>query len=98
MKEYAAKFYKSKQWQRCRAAYLAHVGGLCERCKEKHNGVINAAVIVHHKIWLSPENINDPNVTMNFRNLEAVCRQCHAEEHGNDKRYEVDDLGRVTIL
>ena len=35
MKDYSAKLYKSKQWQHTRQAYLASVGGLCERCYAK---------------------------------------------------------------
>lgn len=54
---------------------------------------------MHHKIYLTPENINDPSVTLSWENLELVCRECHAEEHtGIQKRYKIDDTGRVTIL
>ena len=94
MKPYAAAFYKSKQWEKCRAAYAASVGGLCERCAAA--GRIRAGVIVHHKQHITPENINDPEVTLNWDNLELVCRDCHAELHtGRAVRYKVDDMGRV---
>ena len=97
MKEYAESFYKSKQWQSTRAAYLKSVGGLCERCLR--NGRYKAAVIVHHKKHIDPQTIRDPRITLCWDNLEAVCRECHAELHdGRPKRYKVDELGRVTIL
>ena len=95
MKEYEKRLYKSKAWQRCRDRYAASVGGLCERCRA--SGRITPGEIVHHKIYISPENVNDPAVTLNFDNLELLCRECHAQEHdGVKKRYTVDAFGRVT--
>lgn len=94
MKPFAEAFYKSKAWQDCRAAYLEHVGGLCECCLAA--GRYTAAEIVHHKIPLTPDNINAPKVTLNWDNLEAVCRECHAMRHGaRQRRYKVDEMGRV---
>ena len=94
MKDWAEKLYKSKTWQKTRAAYVKSVGGLCERCRAK--GLIKAGVIVHHKVHLTPKNVTDPNVTLCFDNLELLCRDCHAEEHKGLKRYTVDEFGRVT--
>lgn len=95
MKEYAKEFYSSKTWQKCREGYKKSVGGLCERCLR--NGKITAGVIVHHKVHISQENIKDPAVTLNWANLELVCRDCHAVEHGaTEHRYEADALGRIT--
>lgn len=94
MKEYAAKFYKSKTWERCRADYIKSVGGLCERCRAA--GRITAAVIVHHKIYITPDNINDPEITLSFNNLEALCRDCHGAEHSKPgRRWTVDETGKV---
>ena len=97
MKPYAAAFYKSQQWKRCAAAYKKSVGGLCERCLKE--GRYTAGVIVHHKIYLTPDNITDPAIALSFDNLELVCRDCHWVEHyKRDKRYKVDAFGRVTAL
>lgn len=97
MKEYAEKFYKSKAWQACRIAYAKSVGGLCEQCLK--NGRYNPGVIVHHKIHITPENIECPEITMDFRNLELLCREHHAMIHSkNVKRYIVDETGRVECL
>ena len=96
MKEYARGFYSSKAWKDCRSAYAISKGGLCERCLIK--GQYKPGEIVHHKVYLSPENINDPDVTLNWDNLELVCRDCHAQEHdGLKRRYKVDELGRVVF-
>lgn len=102
MREFARKLYSSKRWQKTRAAYKKSVGGLCERCWK--NGVIKAGEIVHHKIPLTPENINDPNIALSFDNLELVCRDCHAEIHEEvyerkrGRRYTIDEFGRVTAI
>lgn len=97
MKDYATRFYKSRPWQTTRLAYLKSVGGLCERCLKK--GLYVPAVIVHHKVYLTEENINDAAVTLNWDNLEAVCRDCHAIEHlSGEKRYKVNPDGTVVIL
>ena len=96
MKEYAERFYKSKSWQKTRAAYVKMRGGLCERCLKE--GRISAGVIVHHKIYLTPENIRHPEITLNFENLELLCREHHQQEHdGRQRRYKVDELGRVIV-
>ena len=94
MKEYAESFYKSIAWKKARATYAKSVGGLCERCLRY--GHYNPGEIVHHKIHITPENINNPNITLNFDNLELLCRDCHAATHtGSVKRYKVDGFGHI---
>ena len=94
MKDFAAAFYKSKAWQQCRAAYLEQSGGLCEDCLAK--GIYKPAEIVHHIVEIDPVTITNPEITLNFQNLRAVCRECHAAEHGaRVRRYKLDELGRV---
>lgn len=92
-KEYAKAFYRSKAWIKCRNSYIQLVGGLCERCSSK--GKIVPGYIVHHKKHLSPNNINDPNVTLNYDNLEYLCLDCHNEHHkwGSDKDNSVTVKG-----
>ena len=95
MKEFAKTFYSSKNWADCRAAYRKSVGGLCELCLK--SGIIKAGEIVHHKKPLTPSNINDPNITLNWENLQLLCREHHAEVHEQGKRrYTVDKNGKVT--
>lgn len=102
MKKYAEKFYKGKQWQRCSREYKKEVGGLCERCKAQ--GIIEAGVIVHHKVRLNPMNISEPKVALNFDNLELLCKACHNKEHESEmkrakrlRRYSVDESGNLII-
>lgn len=91
---FARKFYSGKPWQLCRDAYAKSVSGLCERCLRA--GLYEPGTIVHHKIHLTAQNIQDADVALNWDNLELVCRKCHAEEHGKKpKRYELDEMGRM---
>lgn len=91
---WAESFYKSQTWKSCRDAYAKSVGGLCERCLKR--GLYRAGEIVHHRVHLTPENIGDPTVSCAWSNLELLCRNCHAEEHGRiEKRYRFDAAGRV---
>ena len=95
MKDYAKRLYKSKAWQRCRDNYMRSAGGLCERCLKQ--GLVVPGEIVHHKIYISPDNVDNPAITLNPDNLELVCRDCHAQEHsGRVMRYKIDEIGRVT--
>ena len=97
-KEWAKAFYNSKRWTRCRDAYISNRiatdGGLCEECHEK------PGYIVHHKIPLTPENINDVSISLNHDNLEYVCKPCHDREEGHflyreekSRRYGFDSDG-----
>ena len=102
-KEFAQGFYKSKAWQRCRAAYVASVGGLCERCLR--DGIVTAGEIVHHKIRVTPDTINDPQVLLDWGNLELLCRECHHKVHDGEihkpadrtkRRFSVGEDGEIT--
>lgn len=75
MKEWAEQFYRSKEWRKCRSEYYKAQMGLCERCQ-------NAGRIVHHKEYLTPENIFNPEITLGWDNLELLCMDCHNFEHG----------------
>lgn len=67
-------FYRSKAWERTRAAYMEQAHHICERCGRP-------AKIVHHKRHIDAENVNDATVTLDFANLEALCQDCHNREH-----------------
>ena len=79
-KEWAIKFYKSTTWKKCRESYISTVFGLCEECTRQGKEV--SGYIVHHKISLTPANIDDANITLSHDNLEYLCLECHNKEHG----------------
>lgn len=74
-RNFSKKFYNSKNWKKTRLNYTAYRFGICERC-----GAPNSRQ-VHHKEYLTPLNINNPDVTLNYDNLELLCDDCHAKEH-----------------
>ena len=80
-KEFALKFYRSRAWVKCKNSYISRVHGMCEQCDRK--GILTPGYIVHHKIKLTQENINDITVTLNHDNLEYLCLECHNRVHGN---------------
>ncbi len=85
MQDFAEKFYKSKAWLDCRQAYIKGLKDkTCPRCKE------NPGKIVHHKITLTPENINDPMITLNPEHFEYICQTCHTQEHLKNKSTRSD--------
>ena len=98
MKQYAAEFYNSQAWKRTAAAYARSQRYLCELCRDQ--GLFSPGEIVHHKIFINERNITDPSVSLNWDNLQLVCRKHHAELHNNknnQKRYFIDELGNVIV-
>lgn len=83
-RDFAKQFYHSTKWQRCRDAFIAERiaidGGMCQRCG------CEIGYIVHHKIWLTADNINDPAIALNHELLEYVCLACHNKiEEGEEE-------------
>lgn len=96
MKEWQMKFYGSRRWKNLRKTVWTRDHGLCQRCMEK--GIIRPGTTVHHKIELNESNYSNENISLNPDNLITLCRDCHAAIHRkNNKRYTVDELGRVII-
>ena len=69
-KAYSKSFYNSRAWLKCRESYIATVFGLCEHCA-------GAGYIVDHVEEVTPDNITDPNITLNHKNLQYLCTPCH---------------------
>ena len=93
MNQERRRFYSSKAWQDCRNSYARSKGGLCELCLAK--GIYRPGEIVHHKTHLTTANLSDPTISLNWDNLQLLCRDCHASQHKPERRYKVDELGRV---
>ena len=97
MQDWAVSFYKSAAWKSMRDAIWKRDAGLCVDCRKR--GRVTAAEEVHHIVPLAPNNINDPDVTLNPELLVSLCRECHKARHGaRQHRYQVDEFGRVTII
>ena len=91
---FAYGFYISPEWIRCREAYAKSKGLLCERCLAR--GIATPGEQVHHRIRLTPANLRDPSVALNWDNLELLCRRCHQEEH-RGRRWRCDEYGHVDL-
>ena len=87
-RDFALSFYHSPAWVHNRNAYLQKTldtpygiipPGMCERCFER--GELTPAKVVHHKVHLTPENINDPRIALGFDNFQRLCQDCHATVH-----------------
>lgn len=85
MKEWAKWLYDSRRWQKTRAAYMTTVFGLCERCGQPGD-------ILHHKVYLTPTNIHDPEIAMGWDNLELLCQTCHNREHFGESAATVEGV------
>ena len=82
-REFSRKFYKSKQWKQCREYIFNKYHGICAKCEAPGEEV-------HHITWLSPENINDADITLGEANLILLCRNCHISIH---RKKEVTNHG-----
>ncbi|WP_130811415.1 HNH endonuclease [Olsenella sp. Marseille-P4559] len=79
-KPFSYAFYHSAAWARARESALIRDNHLCQRCLKA--GEITPATMVHHIQELTPDNINDPNITCGLDNLVSLCDRCHKITHG----------------
>lgn len=74
-RDFAKKFYNSKEWKKCRKSYISYRvgidGAMCEHCQKE------LGYIVDHIDELTPENINNPDITLSHENLQYLCLVCH---------------------
>lgn len=87
---WAKAFYNSAAWQQTRMSYMLSKHGLCERCGKP-------GLIVHHRKYLRPCDMNNPKRTLDYSNLELLCHACHDEEHLKRQkgRYSFDINGNL---
>jgi 5-methylcytosine-specific restriction protein A len=85
-KDWAKPFYNSKAWELVRDCFVEERrsidGGMCQRCGRE------PGLIVHHKIHLTPNNVNDSEISLNQTNFEYICQDCHNREHHASNEFE----------
>ena len=96
-RDWAKRFYDSKAWKDCRESFIrireSEDGGLCQICRR------SPGLIVHHRTWLTPLNVSDPDVSLNHANMLYVCQQCHnGITSENEKILYFDDDGQPVEL
>ena len=94
VRDFAKGFYNTEPWLSVRKAFIASRigidGGLCQECRDE------LGYIVHHRIELTPQNINNPDICFSFANLEYVCLNCHNKIHGvcaPEEKIKFDEAG-----
>lgn len=111
MKHYetTAQFYNGDDWANCKAQVtqerLKDDGLFCEHCgglilksfnpKENNN---KGAVVFHHKIHLSNQNVNDASIAINPANIAVLHWQCHNEIHNRFNGIAVAVERKVYII
>ena len=95
-REEQQKFYGCILWKELRDSVMVERHGLCEECLK--NGIITAATVVHHRVHVGPENINDPSITLNPDNLVCLCDRHHKLAHSRERRYYIKKDGEVVLL
>lgn len=86
-KPWEKKFLNSKSWYLCRTSFIAERiridGGVCQVCRKK------LGYIVHHKIHLTPHNVADPSIALNWDNLSYECKDCHDKHEGHGIKRQI---------
>jgi 5-methylcytosine-specific restriction endonuclease McrA len=99
-KPFAKPFYNSGRWKKTRKAFIelriSIDGGMCQHCKKE------LGYIVDHIKELTQENINDPDIALNFNNFQYLCLDCHTNKtfkrEKEEERYYFDEEGNVVEL
>lgn len=92
-KEFAKAFYNSGAWQDVRDIRIGMDKGFCQLCGMPGNEV-------DHIVELTPENINNPEITLNLDNLQTLCHKCHTKKTNREHRKKNPDnnvLDKITF-
>lgn len=89
--KFSKPFYNSAAWIKTARMIRERYFHLCQICGKP-------AKEVHHIKFLTPDNISNPDITLNPANLVLVCYDCHNYIHqrgGNPdaRRIQFDDDG-----
>lgn len=94
-------FYNTKVWKQQRRYVWLKQNCLCAVCNKPVyvDGISDKAIpkeqrvkgIVHHKQWLTDNNVNDDEIALDENNLIGVCITCHNQIH-EPKRATRSDL------
>lgn len=75
-------FYNSKKWKVFRENYILEKTKEAKvNCSKCGKNILNQKIILHHKIELTDDNVNDYDISLNPSNIEMLCLDCHNKEH-----------------
>jgi len=84
-------FYTSSRWRKFRNVIIAERGSVCESCGKVIANPLDCE-LDHDPIELTPENVNDADVSLNPDNVKVKCNDCHNKRHnrfGHKANHEV---------
>lgn len=64
------EIYHTQRWRKLRQAYYGSQYGICEWCE-------GPGKIVDHIEPITKDNLNDPDITHGWDNLQLLCQSCH---------------------
>lgn len=94
MKHYdnTVQFYNGSDWEHCKAQvtqerlkdgalYCEHCGKIIVKNFNPNAKNNKGAIVYHHKIYLTNQNVNDASISINPNNIAVLHWQCHNEVH-----------------
>lgn len=77
------QFYKSKEWQHTKQRLFAERMNeegewICEHCGKP---IDRDELVVHHKTFLTADNVNNLDISLGLENLALLHHTCHNEVH-----------------
>lgn len=97
-RDFSKRFYDSKAWKDLARLIREKKHFICDKCGRP------GAHQVHHIIELTPDNINNPSISLNPRNLMLLCNDCHNRLHhrfeqgASSRTYSYDSEGHVVAV
>lgn len=89
---YSASFYHSKEWKKLRLYICQSRHWTCQWCGGYGDQV-------DHIEEITPDNINNPKITLNEDNLQLLCRSCHDSKRKKERDitdgYTFDEFGNL---
>lgn len=85
-------FYASEKWIKFRLSLIAERGSKCQHCGKII--IKSTDIIAHHIKELTPENVNDYNISLNPNNILLVHSDCHNFIH---KRFGYSNTGENVV-
>lgn len=91
---WAKNFYNSSAWRQLRLRLIIENNFLCADCGDSYLND-STQLVGHHITELTPQNINDVNISLNPDNIKIICRKCHDKAH---QRFSFDSGQNVFIV
>lgn len=81
-RELRQKAYNTTEWRKLRESYLKQ-HPVCEECLNK--GKVTPAEDIHHRITPFKNGECNKALFLDYNNLQALCKRCHAEHHNKEQ-------------